>query len=283
MTELSIPAGQITDKEKVLRIKMGYLTLPGEISEYTFASHSEVPFLSVFLQKFLAAYPNVKKIALVSPSDQAGLYLRDLDKAAAQKAGLNIVAEESFDPTTADFYPLCTKLLANKPDAISISVGISPWFGGILKQVRELGFTGPVLSPTNSGDITLVNNIAGASATDYYGLDFDVTSTGMPAMVSTVGGIIKSKFQADLTVDHLYGFEAIWDIAQAVKSAKSIDPTVVKNTLSQMTSIETPFGTGTVGGKQTYGLNNVIVRPEPICQIMNGKIIIGEWLKPALP
>jgi branched-chain amino acid transport system substrate-binding protein len=283
MPEMTIPSGQITEKEKVLRIKMGYLATKGELTDYTFASHSEVPFFDMFFQKFIADYPSVKKIALVAPSDQAGLYLRDLEKAAVQKVGLAVTAEESFEGMTTDFYPLVTKLLASKPDAIAISVGISPWFGGILKQARELGFKGPILTPTNTGDIQLVKNIAGASATDFYALDYDVTNPAMPEMVKTIGGIIQTKYKTDLTVDHLFGWEAIWDIAQAVEKAQSIDTTKVRDTLRTMTDIKTPFGTGFTGGAKTFGLNNVIVRPEPICRIMNGQITIGEWLKPTLP
>jgi branched-chain amino acid transport system substrate-binding protein len=279
----SIPSGEVSDAAQALRFKMGYMGLPGELTSYTIATHSEQPFVPDVFKSFVATYPNVKTIACIAPNDTAGLDSQQIDIQEAQKNGLSVVLEDTFEADATDYYPLCTKIIAAKPDAVSIAVGIPAWFGGILKQLRELGYNGPVFVPVNSADINLIKQIAGASATDYFGLDIDPLSPDMPPIIKEIGSIIESKYNTELTVDHIYGWEALWDVAQAIESAQSFDPTVIRDTVQKMKSIETPYGSGTIGGEATYGFNNVIVRPQPIIRIMNGEVIMEEWLNPILP
>jgi hypothetical protein len=44
--DFSIPSGKVSDEAKALRFKFGYMGLPGELTAYTIATHSEQPFLS---------------------------------------------------------------------------------------------------------------------------------------------------------------------------------------------------------------------------------------------
>ncbi len=82
----------------------------------------------------------VKSIALLYANDDAfsksGF---DTMKAASEKAGLNVVAIESFGSKDTDFSAQLTKIKGLKPDSVGISALVEP-VSGVLLQARQLGF-----------------------------------------------------------------------------------------------------------------------------------------------
>ena len=81
-----------------------------------------------------------KTIALMYANDDAFAKSGfDTMKAAAEKAGWNILAIESFSGKDTDFSAQLTKIKALKPDAIGISALVEP-VAGVLLQARQLGF-----------------------------------------------------------------------------------------------------------------------------------------------
>ena len=63
----------------------------------------------------------------------------DTMKAAAEKAGLNIVGIETFGSKDADFSAQLTKIKSLAPTAVGISALVEP-IAGVLLQARQLGF-----------------------------------------------------------------------------------------------------------------------------------------------
>ena len=107
----------------------------------------------------------VKTIALMYANDDAfsksGF---DTMKAAAEKAGLTIVAIESFGSKDTDFSAQLTKIRALKPDAVGISALVEP-VSGVLLQARQLGFGKETLFIGGNGSNSpKLGEIAGAAA-----------------------------------------------------------------------------------------------------------------------
>ena len=88
----------------------------------------------------------------------------DVMKAAAEKAGLNIVAIEAFGSKDTDFSAQLTKIRALKPDAVGISALVEP-ISGVLLQARQLGI-GPetLFIGGNGSNSPKLGEIAGAAA-----------------------------------------------------------------------------------------------------------------------
>src|SRR5881296_3712284 len=61
-------------------------------------------------------HPAIKKIAIISPNDTSGLDTNTAVVKAVKSLGLELVAEETYERGTKDFYPLLTKMMAQKPD-----------------------------------------------------------------------------------------------------------------------------------------------------------------------
>ncbi len=109
------------------------------IGDYVFrTSLPESGVIPVTLRK--AQAKGVKTIALMYANDDAfsksGF---DVMKAAAEKAGLTILAIESFGSKDSDFSAQLTKIRGLKPDAVGISALVEP-VAGVLLQARQLGF-----------------------------------------------------------------------------------------------------------------------------------------------
>ncbi len=98
----------------------------------------EADVIPVTLRKAQAR--GAKTIALLYANDdtfsKSGF---DVMKAAAAKAGLTIVAIESFGSKDSDFSAQLTKIQALHPDAVGISALVEP-VSGVLLAARQLGF-----------------------------------------------------------------------------------------------------------------------------------------------
>lgn len=135
-----------------------------EIGPYVFRTAlPESDVIPVTLRR--AQERGVKTVALMYANDDAfsksGF---DVMKAAAEKAGLNIVAIEAFGGRDTDFSAQLTKIRALKPDAVGISALVEP-ISGVLLQARQLGF-GPetLFIGGNGSNSPKLGEIAGSAA-----------------------------------------------------------------------------------------------------------------------
>jgi len=279
---------EVTEPAKVLNMVLDGSATPMELNPdtpYCFHTVMLGEVLERFgFENFSEYYPEVETIAFIFPDDPAQYIVADMSAAVAAECGLTSVSAEAYPYGTNDFYPPLTKILAAEPDAIVQPSGMPSWQGSILKQSRELGFTGPMLCLSHPGsDIYVARDIAGQYGTDYYVLGYALDSPEMTSMTKEIAEIIPDKFGVEMTVDHLLGWECLWTVTQGIEEAQSLDPTVVRDTLAQMDNIETPFGTGKMGGLETFGLNHVLVRPIGIALLMDGVVEHIKWVMPELP
>ena len=151
----------ITEEAKVFRMKPFGLG-PEEVNpdiHYGFYSCSSLYNIEPSFDYLTKTYPKAKRIAIIMPDDPGAKTARDMNEKEIKKRGLELVFVEAFKIGTEDYYPILTKALEKKPDAIDLVVSIVPWSVGMINQSRELGFNGPVFSPGLFGDINLVNGM----------------------------------------------------------------------------------------------------------------------------
>ena len=79
------------------------------------------------------------------------------------------------------------------------------------------------------------------------------------------------------------GWSSIWTLVQAIEKAQSIDPTAVMKTWEKMDTVQTPWGTGRMGGAKTFGLKHMVIDLSPITRLQNGKVEFVRWYKVELP
>jgi branched-chain amino acid transport system substrate-binding protein len=191
----------------------------------------EADVIPVTLKKAVAR--GVKSIALLYANDDAfsksGF---DVMKAAAEKAGLNIVATESFGSKDTDFSAQLTKIKALKPDAVGISALVEPT-SGVLLQARQLGFGKETLFIGGNGSNSpKLGEIAGAAA--------DGLIVGSPWFIAKPDAV-NQKFVADFRKKYsrdpdqfaAQAYDAMKIVAAAIDRAGAADPTKVRDALTQ--------------------------------------------------
>ena len=173
----------------------------------------------------------VKTIALMYANDDAfSKSGYDTMKAAAEKAGLKIVAEESFSGKDSDFSAQLTKIKALHPDAIGISALVEP-VSGVLLQARQLGIGKDTLFIGGNGSNSpKLGEIAGPAS--------DGLIVGSPWFVGKDDPVnkrfvdaFKAKNGRDPDQFAAQAYDTMQIVAEAIDRAGSTDPDKLREAL----------------------------------------------------
>ena len=106
----------------------------------------------------------VRKLATITESTDYAEGVRRTSVEQFEKLGGEVVGEERYASDITDFRSQLTKLLGANPDAIHIAAQSEFAGGTIVKQVRELGYEGPLYSEVVPVGATALE-VAGDAAT----------------------------------------------------------------------------------------------------------------------
>lgn len=156
----------VSTENKVLTMTMAF-TPKALSAEYKYSFRPVIPS-DVFSDpqvKWVVDKLGAKRIGGLFPNDESGQQVGAANEAGYAAVGAKFVAKEFFERERVDFVPLLTRVLAQKIDAFELN-GNSPQTAGLLvKQLRELGYKGPIIR--TGGDATAdLLKIAGKEATE---------------------------------------------------------------------------------------------------------------------
>ena len=264
----------IAEEAKILRIKglgVGKEEV-GPSLRYSFYASAQLYNVPVCYDYLKKNYPKVKKIAMITPDDPGAKTIIELTEKEIQKRGLEIVFQEAFKIGSEDFYPILTKALEKKPDAIDMVLSIAPWSAGVINQSRELGFTGPIYATIHADTNILRSMLNPKYAYDVFHAAPDVLSPKMKPIMKDYRVLIEQQTKTTFNLDHGLLLEGLYPLLQGIEKAQSFDTDKVVATLENMKSIDTPYGRGRMSGQDLFGINHVIVRPFTLSRIMKDKI-----------
>ncbi|MTD13903.1 ABC transporter substrate-binding protein [Nakamurella sp. YIM 132087] len=106
------------------------------------------------------------KLALLSDSQHAG-YVAETPTylAGLEAAGIEVLAQESYKLGDTDFAAQLTAMLRTDPEVLSLR-GYAPDTARIVKQARELGYDGPIVTNAGLSKTEVTDAQAGDSMTD---------------------------------------------------------------------------------------------------------------------
>lgn len=258
---VNLAIADLCEQNKLIRMK-SYGAGSVEVNPdnpFMFFSCAGVSYLEPFWDHTLEMYPDIKRVAVITPDDPGGATYQEMCKAYLAKLGIEIVYWEVYPQPSFDFYSILNKALAAKPDAIEALYGIPPCSAALINQSRELGYTGLILGSCTLGDSHVIN----AMLTPEYAYDIlsaapDVLSDQMTPRVQK----LKEKVQAtgaSFELDSLHLLDACSAIISAIEAAQSIDTEAVKNAIDSgvIKSFEGSYGESTWGSYQEiYGNNH---------------------------
>ncbi|MFC2039389.1 ABC transporter substrate-binding protein, partial [Chloroflexota bacterium] len=170
-------------------------------------------------------HPEIQTVAVISPDTNTYDSHFESDLSAHEKHGREVVYTKRYTISQTDYYPLLTPLVAKKPDAISLA-GVNKGDADLMvKQVRELGYTG-IIASANHGDPQSTIDIAGCEyAEGFLNNDPDYSSNLYPKSVRELYNDFRQRFPGrPLALTTYLAHGAIDLFAAAIEEASSIDP-----------------------------------------------------------
>ncbi|PYN54706.1 MAG: hypothetical protein DMD92_18220 [Candidatus Rokuibacteriota bacterium] len=226
-------------------------------------------------------HPKVKRVAVISPNDTSGKDTNTAVVKALKGLAFEVTADEYYERGTKDFYPVLTKLLAQKPDMIDVAAAPAGEAGLILKQAMELGFKGAKGWTAGTNPFTIIG-VAGREAAEgvWSPANINVKSEHVNSAVRKFGEAYEKRYGEVPGVIAVANFAAFDVFTQAMQRAGSVETDRVLEVLTKE-RFETVWGPLVIGGKETYGIDRQFLYPLVISEVREGKIVDITQVLPA--
>jgi branched-chain amino acid transport system substrate-binding protein len=268
---------EAVNEGRVINLPLAYAEgLVSPKNPLTFHAFPSPPETSVFWKWVKEKHPQIKRVATVSPNDDTGWWSIKIETAYIQKLGYEVVGKEFFERTMTDFNPLLLRILAQKPDIISVQASPAGSVGLIIKQARELGFKGRFIH-LGQVDTTVVGNIAGKANVEGMWVHGFVQNP-LPEKIKSWQARYTKKF-SEWNATSIDFSNAAFAFVAAVKKAQSLDVKKIADALSTV-EFENLWGKAHFGGKDFYGIGNQIVYPLPFSEVKDGVATLVVQLVP---
>jgi branched-chain amino acid transport system substrate-binding protein len=267
----SVLASQaITEPAKVLSMTPAWDK--GIVKEFTF----RMAFSGVEMTTPLAFYvrkrwPQAKTVAVAYPNDPTGWEPGDWEIKCLKANGFEIVTKELYERGTTDFYPVATKLMAKKPDMISLGSGSPGEVALIWKSLYELGWRGIKFNPGQISSPAIIKT----------------GGPGMNGVLICMGfdpagpfGTAKGKELSAKMKKHGWENESMWAAAvgwfslealtNAMRAANSIDSVKVKEAMQDL-KWDSIFGPARFGMEDYYGFKRQCLYNNVVTEVIDGK------------
>jgi branched-chain amino acid transport system substrate-binding protein len=186
-------------------------------------------FTKGFFDIAMAQAPKPQTVAIVAADQEFSRNASDGARENAKKAGLKIVYDKTYPPSTTDFAPIVRAVAATNPDLLVIC-SYPPDSVGLVRSINEIGFKPKMVGGGMVGlQATALKAQLGAALNGFVNFDF-----WLPVPKLNFPGIdeLLKKYQARAQaegVDALGYYMAPWGyaqlqvMAQAIEATKSID------------------------------------------------------------
>ncbi len=186
-------------------------------------------FTKGFFDTAMAQTPKPATVAIVAADQEFSRNASDGARENAKKAGLKVVYDKTYPPSTTDFAPIVRAIAATNPDLL-VLCSYPPDSVGLVRAINEIGFKPKMMGGAMVGpQATALKAQLGPALNGFVNYDFwlPVPKMNFPG----VDELIK-KYQARAPgegVDVLGYYMAPWGyaqlqvMAQAIEATKSID------------------------------------------------------------
>jgi branched-chain amino acid transport system substrate-binding protein len=230
--------------------------------------------------------PDIKTLAMLAPNNETGWGTSKMAKTNAQAMGYKEVeiTEEFVNSGVIDFFPVLSKMVSKKPDAIIINSMTPGNTALILQQSRQLGYKG-LLGAQSLYDTDMLVEKAGVEAAEgfiFRSLNL-LAENATPEMRKFYDSYIQ-KYKEELSPIAASTYPALFILKMAIEKAGTLDTTAVAKAMEEMEG-KHPWGRGrfSMGGVETFGAKHQIVEPVWLVHLKNGKAVNLPVVAPPVP
>jgi branched-chain amino acid transport system substrate-binding protein len=196
-------------------------------------------FVPAALAPVKAKFAPKKAAMLFESTNEYSKSEADVFKAALAKAGIELVASESYSKGDSDFRTQLSKLAAKKPD-IYVFCSLIGEAIPVLQQAREIGVTQPIVGGNGFNNPNVIKNGKEAAEGLVVGAAWSLASA-VPKSKSFVEAF-KKKNGSDPDQFAAQGYSAVLIVAQALKDGGSADRAALRDALAKVHNVDTPLG-----------------------------------------
>ncbi len=182
-------------------------------------------FTKGFFDIAMAQTPKPQTVAIVAADQEFSRNASDGARENAQKAGLKILYDKTYPPSTTDFAPIVRAIAATNPDLLVIC-SYPPDSVGLVRSINEIGFKPKMIGGAMVGlQATALKAQLGAALNGFVNFDFWLP---VPKMNFPGIGAFIEKYQTRAQaegVDALGYYMAPWGYAQLQVMGQAIEAT----------------------------------------------------------
>ncbi|MFV0243609.1 MAG: ABC transporter substrate-binding protein [Qingshengfaniella sp.] len=244
-------------------------------SNYIFRSGPTTQEFAPSTVAWLKEYrPDATRVALIAANDETGWNSQRIQTAAYAEGGFEVVSAEYFERSQTDFRAMLTKMLAQNPDTIELDTAPPRTAGLIIRQARELGYTGGF---TKFGGYDVEEIVKAAGAENAEGVVGTTMAAPDTETWKRLGAEFSKLHKAEMNDYVVMFYDAATMLFSAIESAGSIDSDEVVAALEANVPFEGSVGTLNWGGGEAYGVDHQIYRSVIMVEIQDGAgVVIGE-------
>jgi branched-chain amino acid transport system substrate-binding protein len=182
-----------------------------------------------FFDTAMAQTPKPTTVAIVAADQEFSRNASDGARENAKKAGLKIVYDKSYPPSTTDFAPIVRAIAATNPDLV-VLCSYPPDSVGLTRSINEIGFKPKIIGGAMVGlQATALKTQLGPGLNGFVNYDFWLPVPKM--MFPGVEELIK-KYQARAPAEGVdllgyymapWGYAQLQVLAQAIEATKSLE------------------------------------------------------------
>jgi branched-chain amino acid transport system substrate-binding protein len=186
-------------------------------------------FTKGFFDTAMAQTPKPTTVAIVAADQEFSRNASDGARENAKKAGLKIVYDKSYPPSTTDFGPIVRAIQATNPDLV-VLCSYPPDSVGLVRSINEIGFKPKMVGGAMVGpQATALKTQLGPALNGFVNYDFWLPVPKM--MFPGVEELIR-KYQARAPAEGVdllgyymapWGYAQLQVLAQAIEATKSIE------------------------------------------------------------
>lgn len=229
-------------------------------------------------------YPELKTVAMCAQNDSLGLPSLSSYEAAIEGAGLELIKENVFAPSTTDFAPVVSSLISANPDVISLDTSYPNAVNLMCQQLKFQGYKGQVISATCDSYRKIIDKTSLDFMSGFIEQfpDFDDPKLQEPNVHFFKPNEFWDRYQQQhpgTWTAVSWEYPSILDVWKlGAESGGSIEPMHVLETLKGKDTVPAIWGDTKWWGKELWGIDNALVGNWPVVQINDeGRARIQEY------
>lgn len=203
---------------------MEALELERQPIDYIFSTYAPQRKEIAALQAY-AIDAGIKKIAMVWDQDSYSTMMTQLFKEVAPAGGISIIDEHEMPTGNQDFRTIIAKIKSANPDGVFISFLAPHTKAGFLKQAKELGYAGVILSAADIQDESVLKSFGRLMDGVIY--TYPIATTSQQAFKDAYRAKYQTEPQGPAAVN---AYDAMRIVAEAARSG-AVSGEEIKNAL----------------------------------------------------